>query len=225
MAYLNRSQLSQMSEHTRVLQLIAQQICRDGKSDITPKEEGTLVSDTAAIPCEDLQVEIPRQMEYQGDSSLIRKRYPRYRQRRCEGWCGCRCHLPSRVQSPQKFALVAGNLLISFSGFRIWTRKCNDRACNRQSIPTIKVMYQFPTWLLQRMLYFAASMSEMNGPELTLSMPRTVSPNAAIFSYAVQGNMKKIQELFTRGVASPYDVALNNGRTVLHVSLWALTNI
>ncbi|OCK74429.1 hypothetical protein K432DRAFT_363613 [Lepidopterella palustris CBS 459.81] len=218
MAYLNQSQLSQMSDHMQVLQSIAQQVCKPEKPEITSEEVEEVVTDTGMTSQYIQEVNIARHMKVQESTALVRKRYPRYRQTPCEGWCSCRCHRASKIQTPQKFALVIGRLLISYSGFQIRPQKCSERACRRQSIPTVKVMYQFPTWLLQRMLYFAASISEMNGPEFTFSIPRTVSPNAIIFSYAVQGNMERIQELFTRGLASPYDVASNNGRTALHVS-------
>ena len=59
----------------------------------------------------------------------------------------------------------------------------------------------------------------MNGPQISLHMPRIVESNATIFSLTVQGDLVGLKNLFQAGLASPYDVAASNGRTALHVSL------
>jgi hypothetical protein len=69
------------------------------------------------------------------------------------------------------------------------------------------------------MISFAASLTSMKGPQITLSMPRVVNGSADIFAFAVQGDIDGIKSLFSQGVASPYDVACTNGRTALHVSV------
>jgi hypothetical protein len=79
-------------------------------------------------------------------------------------------------------------------------------------------MYRFPSWLFQSMFYFAVSIQSAVGPKVEIQSLRMVAPCSPVFSYAVQGNLAKIQELFSKGLASPYDVAGNNGRTPLHVS-------
>ncbi|RYP23663.1 hypothetical protein DL765_000959 [Monosporascus sp. GIB2] len=81
----------------------------------------------------------------------------------------------------------------------------------------VEATYRFPTWLFRRMFYPAAAIRGSAGPEVTLQPLRLVAPSAPIFLYAVQGNLAKIQDLFSWGLASPYDVASNsNGRTPLH---------
>lgn len=67
------------------------------------------------------------------------------------------------------------------------------------------------------MVSFALSLTYMNGPQVSLHMPRVVNDNAAIFTLAVQGNLSGLKKLFKDGLASPYDVAANNGLTALHV--------
>jgi hypothetical protein len=52
---------------------------------------------------------------------------------------------------------------------------------------------------------------------VSLSMPQVITDNAPILIFAVQGNLDGIKSLFSKGVASPYDIALSNGRTALHV--------
>jgi hypothetical protein len=45
-----------------------------------------------------------------------------------------------------------------------------------------------------------------------------VPGNASVFTFAVLGNLDGIKSLFNKGLASPYDVCVSNGRTALHVS-------
>jgi hypothetical protein len=68
------------------------------------------------------------------------------------------------------------------------------------------------------MIHFVLTLSYMRGPGVSLSMPRVIPDNAPVLTFAVQGNLDGIKSLFSKGVASPYDVALSNGRTALHVS-------
>ncbi|ORX96464.1 hypothetical protein BCR34DRAFT_497736 [Clohesyomyces aquaticus] len=221
MTFMGQDQLSLLSQNMEVLRSIASSVC--SPSDAKPPT----MSDTVFGPSDNKERDddkksiIERHMKVadHAPAPVIRKRYPRYRQNPCEGWCSCQCHKPFKMQSPQSLALLLGNLLITYSGFNVQPTRCTERSCRRQSVPTVRVLYRFPAWFIQRMIYFAASISGMTGPSITLSMPRTVSPNALVFSYAVQGNMNRIQELFAAGLASPYDVAANNGRTALHVSI------
>src|SRR5438045_1178660 len=102
-------------------------------------------------------------------------------------------------------------------GFLAGRAACNERHCNRQSIPSIKINYFFPSWMLDRVFQFTFMISYMGGPELLLKCPRTVSDDAPVIFGAVQGNLEQIKTLFDNRLASPYDVAISNGRTALHV--------
>jgi hypothetical protein len=108
---------------------------------------------------------------------------------------------------------------MGYSGLPVRNRACNERNCRKQSIPTVKVTYHFPHWLLARMIHFVLTLSYMKGPGVSLSMPRVIPDNAPVLTFAVQGNLDGIRSLFSKGIASPYDVALSNGRTALHVRL------
>lgn len=151
--------------------------------------------------------------------SAMRVRAPHYRHTRCEGWCSCHCHQPNYWQSTQIAGLVFGSLVIAYSGLPYCRQDCNETSCRKQSIPTIKATYRLPQWLLSRIVNFGMSYSYMNGPKMTLSVPRLVPANSDLFAYAVQGDINGIQDLFSRGLASPYDTASNNGRTALHVRI------
>lgn len=150
--------------------------------------------------------------------NTVRIRASRYRRTQCEGWCSCSCHLVNYIRTPQIADLALGSMFIGFSGFPVRRPRCSEKRCHKQSIPTLKVTYHFPQWLLARTIYFSLSLTYMNGPQVSLHMPRVVQSNAKIFSLAVQGDLIGLKALFRDGLASPYDVAANNGRTALHVS-------
>jgi hypothetical protein len=151
--------------------------------------------------------------------SAVRIRASHYRRSRCEGWCNCICHRPQYLRTPPIGDLLLGSLFLSYSGFSIQLQRCNQRNCNKQSIPTITISYQFPQWLLARMIHLVISFTYHNGPQVSLKMPRIVPGSSDLFSFAVQGNFDGIKSLFTRELASPYDVAATNGRTALHVCI------
>lgn len=154
------------------------------------------------------------------DSRLMRisrSRAPHYRRNRCPSWCSCVCHKTCWLQTPESLYQALGLLFVGVSGFPIQYIKCNERLCRRQSIPTLKVNYFFPQWIVSRVLQFALRLSYMQGPELILRMPLVVPDNAPLMFFAVQGNLAEIQSLFNQGLASPFDVAMSNGRTALHV--------
>jgi hypothetical protein len=123
------------------------------------------------------------------------------------------------MQSPQQLEFFVGSLFLGYSGLPQPWRECNERTCQRQSIPTIRVSYYFPSWFLTRVLQITFAMSYMKGPELILNCPRVVEDDSPVIFQAVQGNLQHIQYLFNEGLASPYDVALSNGRTALHVRI------
>lgn len=209
--------MAQLSENSRILQCIAQRMSDDSE----PKSDPVTEDKTETDPEQSKALILSRRVAGRGDEMVVRKRYPHYRETTCASWCSCRCHLPSKFQSPECFASVIGNLLVSYKGIRTRPKVCNDKRCRRQSEPRFEATYRFPTWLFRRMFYLAVSIRGSVGPELTLKSMRMVAPSSPVFSYAVQGNLEKIQDLFSRGLASPYDVASNNGRTPLHVSLRA----
>ena len=57
----------------------------------------------------------------------------------------------------------------------------------------------------------------MKGFELAFQVSQIIPDNAPALFYVVQGDIEGIKSLFSKGLASPYDVALDSGRTALHV--------
>ena len=149
--------------------------------------------------------------------AAVRSRAPHYRRTPCSGWCSCVCHGLTYYQSPQSFDSIFGTLLMVHSGVPFKKRPCNEPSCRMQSIPTFRLNPFFPQWMMSRVLQFVVQLSYMKGPELVLRIPRVVPDNAPALFYAVQGDIEGMKSLFSKGLASPYDVALDNSRTALHV--------
>ena len=157
--------------------------------------------------------------------STLRIRASTYRRSPCEGWCSCICHKPYYLQTPESMDFLLGSLFVGYSGFPIRRRECNERRCRKQSIPTLRVSYYFPRWFLNRVVQFKASLSYMQGPSISLNMPRVIPDESPVLSFAVQGNLEGIISLFKQGLASPFDVGFSNGRTALHVSRYRLEDV
>ena len=87
---------------------------------------------------------------------------------------------------------------MAYSGFPDRKRPRNERTCRKKSIPTVKVTYQFPQWLLARMIHFVFTLSYMRGPGVSLSMPQVIPDNVPVLTFAVQGNLDGIKVLFSR---------------------------
>jgi hypothetical protein len=155
----------------------------------------------------------------QGNNSIkVRIRASAFRRHSCEGFCSCDCHKLYRFNTPQSAYSLLGTLFVGYSGWPSWRRPCNEPLCQRQSIPSIALTYFFPPWLVARMLHVAFSLTYMNGPKVSLAMPRTIAGNSEIFTFAIRGDLGGIKSLFSQGLASPFDVCESNGRTALHVS-------
>ena len=173
------------------------------------------------------EIELPRQLsDYGGIAesgplprpyAAVRSRAPHYRRTSCSGWCSCQFHGLAYFQSPQSFGSIFGTLLMGHSGVSFKKRPYNEPSCPRQSIPISRLNVPFPQWMISRVIQWVAQLSYMKGPELVFRMPRVVPDNAPSHFYAVQGDIEGIKSLFSKGLASPYDLALTDGRTALYV--------
>lgn len=151
--------------------------------------------------------------------NMVRVRASKYRRSECEGWCSCSCHQINYYRTPKDIETTFGSVHIGLSGLSPYRQRCSERSCRKQTIPTFRAAYYFPQWLLARMISFAVSLTYMNGPQMSLHVPRVIESNADLFTFAVQGDLSSMKRLFKTGRASPYDVAASNGRTALHVIL------
>lgn len=233
---LQANHIKQLDDHGKALELISQGF--DRFAGPSSSSIGTIESSSFTLTngdsrnqliCSNHDDEVIRRhqilREHSSDGcdqptqySTLRVRASYFRRTRCSEWCSCSCHKPYTMKTPESLHYLLGSLFVGYSGILGRRRKCDERTCQRQSIPTVRFSYYFPTWFLARVFQITLAMSYDKGPELVLNCPRVVPDDSPIIFQAVQGNLERIQYLFQKGLASPWDVALSNGRTALHVS-------
>ena len=131
----------------------------------------------------------------------------------CESWCSCACHAKSVLRVKQRN--LVGSLSISYSGLPWVTASCDQKSCRSRSVPTVAMTVQFPAWFWKRYLSSSFSYTPIHGPEINLKLPRTVSWVSALWRHGVDGNLRAIQDLFSQGLASPWDIQAIGG-SALH---------
>ena len=121
----------------------------------------------------------------------------------CKAFCSCLCHMRSIVQSPWILETIIGKISVQHVGRR---PSCNEFHCRSSPELSLKVVYQFPRYIISRYIYIAMQYTPSSGPELLLRMPRVVPWSHLLWNYANIGNLSAIQKLFADGKASAYDV-------------------
>lgn len=132
--------------------------------------------------------------------------------KQCPPWCSCACHSRTTFLVPSPFGTLSG----SFSGLPLLTGRCAEHACKRPTGPSGCIAYRFPSWFWDRLLAISMKTSPVCGPEINIRFPRMVMPSK-LYLFALHGETKRVQSLFTEGAASPWDVN-NHGSTALYVS-------
>ena len=138
----------------------------------------------------------------------------------CTPSCFCACHQQRCLKSSRPLRQVLGFLFAGYSGLPRLAPDCNENTCWRRStaIATKEITYHFPSWFIARVLSSSFSIIPLCGPQPNPHMPRVINcTESRLFYFACQGRTRRIQKLFMRGVASPYDVN-EIGWSALHVS-------
>ena len=135
--------------------------------------------------------------------------------------CSCQCHRSSKIKTPDFLRQVTGQLLIGYAGIPSITPACNEHACAKRQKATVRVQYYFPIWsLIQRMFTLVSLSGGAYGPEKILRMSRIRPGLDEVFIQVQSGNVRRLQQLFMQGDASPLD-ASDTGWTLLHYALTA----
>ena len=131
----------------------------------------------------------------------------------CKSWCSCACHTKSvvRVKQPS----LVGSFSLAYSGLPWITAKCSEKACRSRSVPSVAVTVQFPAWFWKRYLSTSFCYTNLRGPEVNIKVPRIVDWTSGIWGLGLRGNIVAIQEMFSAGTASPWDVQ-GLGGSLLH---------
>ena len=140
---------------------------------------------------------------------------------KCRRPCSCQCHRSSKLKTPDFLRQVTGQLLIGYAGIPSITPVCNEHACAKRQKAAVRVQYYFPVWsLVQRMLTVVSLSGGAYGPEKILRMSRIRPGLDEVFIQVQSGNVRRLQQLFVQGDASPLD-ASDTGWTLLHYALTA----
>ena len=132
----------------------------------------------------------------------------------CEAWCSCACHAKTVLRL--KHPTIVGSFSVAYSGLPWVTASCDQKACRSRSLPNVAITVQFPEWFWKRYWSSSFSYTAICGPEINYSkLPRTVSWVSALWRHGVDGNLRAVQDLFSRGLASPWDVQPLGG-SLLH---------
>ncbi|KAI4280926.1 MAG: hypothetical protein L6R38_004061 [Xanthoria sp. 2 TBL-2021] len=81
-----------------------------------------------------------------------------------------------------------------------------------------KMTYHLPQFLMNRYLDFTVHHSPLDGPNLSVRMPRVVEWHHKLFRYANMGDVQAIQKLFSEGKASPYDVNPRGSNALIYAA-------
>ncbi|KAI9711345.1 MAG: hypothetical protein M1812_007194 [Candelaria pacifica] len=141
----------------------------------------------------------------------------------CVRLCNCACHKPSRLG--MKFLdRVIGSLFVGYTGLPGITPPCNEHSCRKgrhRANFSAHFTYYFPSWFLTRMISSAIKYTPRDGPQiLFIRAPRIRPDNANIFWDAIDGDVVAMQQAFSTGRASPFDVSDDvNRSSLLHFAV------
>ena len=138
----------------------------------------------------------------------------------CQTGCPCECHIGLRSATPRMVDRVLGRIFIGYTGLPGVSHKCNIESCVKAQSPQMSLEYWFPLgFLWSQIVRLRLTYEPSMGPNLELSMLRRVSDSAQCITFALDGNIDGLKDLFRRGLASPRDVSSTRGYSVLRVRL------
>lgn len=139
----------------------------------------------------------------------------------CSQWCSCRCHRIASISSPQRLCQWFGALSLGFSALP-WRPSCNERSCQPRSSCSMRLSYRFPPWVMNRIICALITSAPLIGPVMSLKTLRVIPHTEPVFLFAEKGNVSGIQTLFSKGLASIYDVD-SAGQSLLDVKMTFLS--
>lgn len=136
----------------------------------------------------------------------------------CPVSCNCQCHISSTFGFPTSLRMVLGTLFVGYSGSIIFgSSTCDNKSCRRRKISSLRMTYYFPTWFLANVISFCYRRVFPSGPKCSLQISRIRPKSSDVFLAAIIGDIGWLQSLFKQGLASPFDVAAEDGQSVLQV--------
>ncbi|KAL8715008.1 MAG: hypothetical protein Q9220_000965 [cf. Caloplaca sp. 1 TL-2023] len=139
----------------------------------------------------------------------------------CQQGCPCTCHLERKASTPGFADRVIGQMFIGYSGLPLLNRTCDTPSCKKGQGPSMSFEYWFPMgFLWSQIVRLHLSYQSQFRPQISLLSPlRRVPDSAQCVTFALNGNVEGLKDLFLRSLASPRDVSSTRGYSLLR---WAM---
>ncbi len=139
----------------------------------------------------------------------------------CRPGCCCVCHMQTRSASPGLVDRVFGQMFVGYAGLPFLNPKCDTPSCEKNQTSQISVEYWFPLgFVWSKILRVQLSYQPNIGPHFDLTTLRRVPDSAQCVTFALNGNVDGLKDLFRRGLASPRDVSTTRGYSVLRWEMY-----
>jgi len=138
----------------------------------------------------------------------------------CRPGCLCTCHSQTKSTTPRFLNQMLGQLFVGYTGIPIFSPRCDTATCDKAQSPRVSFEYWFPLGVCWSQIVRLQLTYQSNiGPQLSLSTLRRVPDSAQCVSFALEGNIDGLKNLFKQGLASPRDISTTRGYSILRVSL------
>lgn len=161
-------------------------------------------------------VEIPtleRPGLYQQEALI--ERVPNPMAEKCLPWCSCSCHARRSFTTPLILRTVLGEINVQYRGKR---QECDEFNCRRSANFSLSLKYDLPKYLMSRYIVMAMRCVPLEGPQLSLRMPRVMRWSHPLWNYANSNDVLAIQKLFSEGKASPHDVNPHGSNALIYAA-------
>lgn len=138
----------------------------------------------------------------------------------CTPYCSCQCHVRNHTQTPGWLKTVIGAFIMDYTGTSLLrTTPCNYPKCRSQGRGSSRLVYYFPTWMMQRVLCVSGTFRGLTGAgaSWTLRMPRLVPHNFTMWPMIERSMASEVKRILGTGEASIFDIS-TDGDICLHVS-------
>lgn len=142
-------------------------------------------------------------------------------QSQCDPWCACSCHWEKSFQSPAALERFIGRLRLTCSGL-YWVNQCDIPGSCRTDRRFSQVVgsYALPAWFVNVGVSFFLQSQALGAVTIGLQPMRPVGAVDAyprVFYSVARGELKEVQQLFSMGLASPFDYYAPENCSILEV--------
>ena len=126
--------------------------------------------------------------------------------------CNCECQSESLYTSPWMLRSIIGHFEMRCSR-RL--SACNQSGCRKLESNAITIGFHPPPSLWRRYVVLKVQNSPYEGAQVFLRMPRIMSWSHQLWYFVKLGQIDAVTELFSKGVASPFDVTEKGGGALM----------